>query len=186
MYEYSKMNLSGTDINVKDSTARESAGTAKTEAVNASGIATEALTTVREHSVKFASLEATTDAQGVDITTLKSQVGTGKLDTAASSLIPAVNEINNVLTNMVKSVSGTTPSTSSELVLDYPTGFTMNKCSVVNVEIYFNGIWRNLSAMAGNPAYQVITSLRENGIYVYPTGNSAMNAAIRITLLRIV
>lgn len=86
---------------------------------------------------------------------------------------------------MVKSVSGTTPSSSTDLVLAYPTGFTMNNCSIVNVEIYYNGIWRNLSAMANSSAYQVITSLRANGIYVYPTGSSAMNTAIRITLLRI-
>lgn len=115
MYEYNKMNLSGTDINVKDSTARESAGSAKTEAENASGIATEALTTVREHSVKFASLEATTDAQGVDITTLKSQVGTGTLNTAASSLIPAVNEVNNGLTNVnIESVTRITGSFTTD------------------------------------------------------------------------
>ena len=112
-----------------------------------------------------------------DIMDLSGRVATAERD---------ITTLNNGLTNMVKSVSGTTPSSSTDLVLAYPIGFTMNNCSIVNIEINFNGIWRNLSAMAGDPAYRVITSLRANGIYVYPTGSSAMSTAIRITLLRIV
>lgn len=137
MYEYSKMNLSGTDINVKDSTARESAGSAKTEAENASGIATEALTTVREHSVKFASLEATTAAQGVDITTLKSRVGTGTLNTAASTLIPAVNEINDGLTNYISSVSYTgTTNTEGNIEGGVDSVFGLPRNAVI-LSVYF-------------------------------------------------
>lgn len=90
--------------------------------------------------------------------------------------------LNDAITNYIVRVSGTTPSSQTDLLLPYPTGFNAGNCTIVSTQIFVSGVWRNETYMAGYPDYVCVTSLRDQGINVYPVGQSSLSKPVRVTI----
>ena len=93
MFEFKRMNLSGTNINVKDKTARDGINEAQTAAQQAVTASADSLDKVTAQNVTVAEIKANDEIQDNEITALKSRVGTGALNTIAQNLTAAVNEL---------------------------------------------------------------------------------------------
>lgn len=89
------------------------------------------------------------------------------------------------LHDRIQRVTGTTPSTQTDLLLSYPSGFTSENSTIVGVEISHNNIWRNITYMVVSQDYNCAVSLRPAGINVYPIGTNTFSKSIRIILARV-
>lgn len=89
------------------------------------------------------------------------------------------------LHDRIQRVTGTTPSTQTDLLLSYPSGFTSENSTIVGVEIFHNYIWRNMTYMLTSQDYNCAVSLRPAGINVYPIGTNTFSKSIRIILERV-
>lgn len=90
--------------------------------------------------------------------------------------------LNDAITNYIVRLSGTTPSSQTDLLFPYPTGFNAGNCTIVSTQISVSDVWRNETYMAGYPEYVCVTSLRDKGINVYPVGQSSFSKPIRVTI----
>lgn len=135
-----------------------------------SGSPLKTLMSIMSKAVKnvrwFQKLLGTTDISGI---------GNGTVTNAVSTL-------NDAITNYIVRVSGTTPSSQTDLLLPYPTGFNAGNCTIVSTQISVSNVWRNETYMAGYPDYVCVTSLRDQGINVYPVGQSSFSRPIRVTI----
>lgn len=102
----------------------------------------------------------------------------------SGSLAAQISDLNDSLNNKIKLVSGTTPSSAMDGILAFPAGFNYENCSVANVEILFNGIWRSITSMISADEYVCIVTLRQTGIFLFPMGANSYSKSIRVTLIK--
>lgn len=86
----------------------------------------------------------------------------------------------------VYQLTGTLPSsTGSEITHAYPTGCTVDNCTIVAFEFLANNIWRNLSYMVQNPQYySILASTRNDGVHLYLVGSDGVSKPYRCYLLK--
>ena len=110
------------------------------------------------------------------------QENVSRTDTVPSSKV--VYDLKADSDSKIKLVSGTTPSSTMDGILAFPTGFNFGNCSVANVEILSNGIWRSITSMISANEYLCIVTLRQTGIFLYPVGANSYSKSIRVTLIK--
>lgn len=120
------------------------------------------------------------------------QIHTGEINNLKGSVVKFDERIEVLILKLldrIKIVTGTLPSSTGGMNLNYPEGYNNSNCAVLDIAIkYAGGNWRSgVGAHKSNDPYRLFASLDFNKIYVHCESNSSyvVGQEVRIVLIKI-